>query len=158
MSHVLLFVALLALTTVYAVWRGGAPERIGAAILLVGVIATPIAASASHVRWQQVEVGVMLTDGAALAAFLVLMIWANRLWPIAMTSLLILQLAGHLLKLLDPTLYPFLYWVTATVWGYLMLAVLASGTWLHRRRLRSHGYDNAWSKSWHRTPPSDPGS
>ena len=36
-------------------------------------------------------------------------------------------------------------------WGYLMLFILALGTWRHQQRLAKFGADRSWSTSWRRS-------
>jgi hypothetical protein len=155
-SHVLVFLLLLLFGSAYALWRGGAPERLGAGIILAGVVASALVASGASHRWNSVEFGLLLVDATVLVAFIALLVRANRLWPILMTSLLTLQVAGHFLKGMDPHLYPFLYWMTSSLWGYLMVVVLIAGTYLHRSRLRRLGHDASWNSSWRLSAASDP--
>jgi len=151
MWHVAAFLLLLVVSTVYALWRGGAPERIGAAVVLGGTLASFFAVSGAHARWLNLETGLLIVDATMLAAILILVVRANRLWPIPMAALLIVQVAGHFLKTLDPHIYPFLYWLTSSLWSYLILAILIVATRNHRRRLKRRGRDPSWNGS---SPPS----
>lgn len=147
MWHVAAFLLLLVVSTVYALWRGGAPERIGAAVVLGGTLASFFAVSGAHARWLNLETGLLIVDATMLAAILILVVRANRLWPIPMAALLIVQVAGHFLKTLDPHIYPFLYWLTSSLWSYLILVILIVATRNHRRRLKLRGRDPSWSGS-----------
>lgn len=158
MSHVALFLLLWASCSAYALWRGGAPERVAAGIIIAGVAASAVAASGPGHRWNDVELGLLLVDGLMLAGFIVLIVRANRLWPIAMTALMIVQVTGHLLKGLDPQLYPFLYWMTSSIWSYLVVLLQVPAVWLHQKRLRTHGHDVSWNNSSAPLPMGTPAS
>ncbi|UYY57030.1 hypothetical protein [Sphingomonas sp. S2-65] len=147
MPHVQIFLLLLLASLSYAFWRGGAPERTTAAIFIAGAVGSALAASPAAARWANVELGVLAVDAAMLIAFLALMIKANRLWPILLMGLQTVQVAGHLLRMLDPKLFPFLYWVTSAFWSYAMVVLLVIATFLHSARLRHRGHDAPWSSS-----------
>ncbi len=137
MWHVAVFLILLVASVGYAFWRGGSPERIGAAVLLGGTLASFFAVSGAHARWLNLETGLLIVDAAMMAA------------------LLIVQVAGHFLKTLDPHIYPFLYWLTSSLWSYLVTAILIVATHNHRRRLKKFGQDISWNASSRRSSASD---
>ncbi len=148
MWHVAAFLILLLMSTGYAFWRGGTPERIGAAVVLGGTLASFFAVSGARARWLNLETGLLIVDATMLATVLILVVRANRLWPIPMAALLVVQVAGHFLKTLDPHIYPFLYWLTSSLWSYLVLAILIVATRNHRRRLKIQGRDPSWNASF----------
>lgn len=156
MWHVLAFLILLLASAIYAFWRGGAPERIGAAVVLAGTVASFFAVSGAGARWLNLETGLLIVDATMLAAILILVVRANRLWPIPMAALLIVQVSGHFLKTLDPQIYPFLYWLTSSLWSYLILGILIVATRNHRARLKKQGWDASWSSSSPRSLAIDP--
>lgn len=156
MWHVAAFLILLVVSTGYAFWRGGAPERIGAAVVLGGTLASFFAVSGARARWLNLETGLLVVDATMLAAILILVVRANRLWPIPMAALLIVQVAGHFLKTLDPHIYPFLYWLTSSLWSYLVVAILMVATRNHRRRRKIRGQDPSWNASFSHSSASGP--
>lgn len=141
----------------YALIRGGAPERIGAAIFIAAVIFTGLAASSMEGKaFRSPEFGLLMVDGAMLVAFLILTTTSSRFWPIWMSGLQAVQVAGHLAKLADPGLIYWAYGVAQGLWSYPMMALLAAATWRHRKRLKQTGVDSAWrNSSWRsvRPPP-----
>lgn len=149
----ILFVVLLAACCLYAWWGGGAPERIGAAIMAAGTALSHLAYLASRQNFRQLEAGILLVDIAAYLAFLALALRANRFWPLWMTAFLGVGIAGHLAMQLSPAILPYAYRFVLSVWSYPMLALIAIGTWQHRRRLKLHGIDRSWSSFSHPDGP-----
>jgi hypothetical protein len=144
---------------VYAMLRGGAPERIGISILGVGSILTVVAVSAPAMRFGSVEIGIFLVDFAALVGFLLLALRAERWWPLWVTSLQAIGTAAHAVKLTDPEVIRWAYAFALAFWSYPMLFLLALGTWNHQRRLARFGVDRSWSSSSGRSeqrPPTGP--
>lgn len=152
-----LFVGLLAVVCVYSWWRGGAPERIGAAIFATGSALTHFVLAAAPLRFRSVEYEVLAIDGVGFLAFLILALCANRFWTLWVTGLLGVALVGHLAKLFSPGVLPWAYHVVLSIWSYPILALIAAGTWLHRRRLTRGGADRSWSSFSSRAGPAKPG-
>jgi hypothetical protein len=141
----LVFYALLAVCCVYVARRGGAPEWIGASIIVVGSLLTLAALSNAATIYRSVEVGVFAVDVAALVAFLALALRAERLWPLCIVALQLVGTAGHAVKLVDPQILPLAYAFALRFWGYPMIVLLIVGTWNHQRRLAKFGVDKSWS-------------
>ena len=153
------YYTILGLTCLYALLKGGAPERVGASIIGVGSILTTVALSAPAARFGSVEIGVLLVDIGALGAFLVLSLRAERFWPLCVTALQVIGTAAHAVKLVDPNVIRWAYAIALTLWTYLMLLLLVLGTWNHQRRLARNGVDKSWSTfsgRWDRRPPAGP--
>lgn len=134
----------------YAYWRGAAPERIVATVMLAAVAANMSLALIGPVAFYGVELGIVLIDCAMLAALLGVALRAERFWPIWMTGLQAVALAAHLAKLASPAVMPVAYATMLAFWSYPMMAILAVGTFRHTRRMAAHGADRSWSAS---SPP-----
>ena len=76
--NVLVYTEPLNLCWAYALWRGGAPERIGATILVVGSFLTAAAIDDGRGSFQGVEVGVVVIDICAR--------WPSWRWRCARTG------------------------------------------------------------------------
>jgi hypothetical protein len=150
------FVSLLAVLCLYAWWKGGAPEKIGAAIFAVGTILTHIAAAAPPFRYHSMEHGIFVVDVAAFLAFLLLALCAHRFWTLWVTGLLGVAIVGHVAMLLSPGVLPWAYRVALSVWSYPILALIGTGTMLHQKRLKRYGTDKSWSSFWRRPGPIAP--
>ena len=147
MWHVNLFNGLLAVSIIYALLRGGAPERIGAVILFVGCAATALLYSAIDRRFHALEVGVLIIDIAAALAFLVLLLCSTRFWPAWGCAVQVAAVVVHLLRLVPHTPFAFPYALVLALLGYPLPLILASGVRAHRLRLKTRTFDPAWRNS-----------
>ncbi|HEV2818006.1 MAG TPA: hypothetical protein VGW40_12395 [Allosphingosinicella sp.] len=154
------FTALMLICCAYAFIGGGAPERIGAAIFLIGSVLTYVVLETSPIDFRGVEVGVFIIDVVVFAAFVLLAVRANRYWPLWMSALLGLGVVGHLAMLLHPRVIPWAYAVVLSIWSYPILLLMAAGTFAHQRRLIRNGADPSWTRfsdrPGRRAPPPGP--
>lgn len=158
MLSVELFYIILFACCLYAVWRGGGPERAGAAIFASASILSTAALSGPSGRFVSVEVGVLAVDVAMLVALFALAFLAERLWPLWVTGLQLVGAAGHAVKLVEPEVIPSAYAFVMAFWSYPMLFLLVFGTWNHQQRLRHFGVDKSWSIFFGRSgQPQPPG-
>ena len=67
-------------------------------------------------------------------AFVALALRADRFWPIWVSALLGLGVLAHLGRLAGSGTMPWAYHVVMSIWSYPILALIAAGTWSHRRR------------------------
>ena len=148
------FTALMLACCAYAFAGGGAPERIGAAIFLIGSVLTYVTLEISPIDFRGVEVGVFIIDVVTFAVFILLAVRANRFWPLWMSALLGLGVVGHLAMLLQPHVIPWAYAVVLSIWSYPILLLIATGTHCHQRRLKGNGADPSWTPS--SAPPGPP--
>jgi hypothetical protein len=152
-----IYFAILLGCGVYTILRGAAPERIGAAILLLGSILTLLTLSSVATIYRSLEARVFLVDVVTLVAFLVLALRADRLWPLCITAFQLVGTAGHAVKLVDPQVLPYAYAFALRFWGYPMILMLILGTWNHQKRLARNGVDRSWSISSGRSDRRPPG-
>jgi hypothetical protein len=145
MLHTIVFNALLLASCGYALWRGAAPERAAAAIMLAATLATVAALRAGPNRFATVETGVFAVDIVTFVAFTALALRAQRYWPMWLAALQLDALVTHLAMLLAPRTMPWAYAVLIAGWSYPSLLLLAAGTMRHRQRLSRYGDDPAWS-------------
>ena len=150
MLHHLLFYGLFAASSLYALIRGGAPERLIAAVMILGVALTPAVLNPVSIRFYGIEAGLFALDLLILLAFMAIALRANRFWPMGMVVFHGMSVLGHLLKLADPRLIRTAYLVMLALWVYPQLLLLVLGTWRHRVRLKRTGADPSWRTSSHR--------
>jgi hypothetical protein len=150
MLMIYLFVSIQVATSAYALWRGGAPERIVGALMPIAFIGTVAFQSQFPVRFHGVELGIFIVDCALLIALLAVALRAERYWPIWMTGLQAVAVAAHLATMVSPVM-PIAYALMLSFWTFPMMAILVAGTWRHRRRMAVRGADRSWSSF---SPPS----
>ena len=154
MWHVLSFYALLLGSTVYALGRGGAPERLFALLCILGFAATLLVRTPWPREGGHVELGLLLVDFAMFGALYALSIFSTRFWPIWMTAMQGLSVLAHVMALM-PEPSAFGYQVMEEFWAYPELTLLIVATRRHRRRLAANGTDPSWITSFARSgPPS----
>lgn len=141
----LLFAVLLVLCCGFAGLRGGAPERIGAALLVSAAILSLLLVS-NRVAFSTTEWGIFGIDCALLAGLFALAMFANRYWPLWLTSLQLVTIWSHLAFGTVAAQMPLAYAISSTVWSFPMLIMLALGTHRYQRRIRKFAVECAWSK------------
>jgi hypothetical protein len=146
MSRLILFLVIWLGCCVYALARGGAPERIGATIFLAAALLSLALSEPEGSRFDSVELGVLLVDLSVLAGFLMLALKANRFWPIWMSAMQGVQVLSHFAIAVNATIIPWAYWNAQTLWSYPMLVLLAAATARHQARLGTLGVDPSWRR------------
>lgn len=130
---------------VYALWRGGQPERCVSVIFLIAVPLSFMAYVPDP--WRGVQWIILAIDSTMFVLLVAIAFRANRYWPMGVAAMQLLQVMGHFLKLTDPAMLHVVYWISAVVWAYPMLLLLALGTMRHRNRVKRLGPEPSWSNS-----------
>lgn len=130
------FAPLLLAVTIYALWRGGADERIVAATCLAGTLATMLTVSPLGQRYRGIEEGMFLVDLAVLAGFIAVALRSRRFWPLWVAGLQLTTSLGHMLKGVNHDLLPQAYGAALQFWSYPILVILAVGTYRAHKRMR----------------------
>lgn len=143
--NVLIFLAILAVCCLYALVRGGPPERLGATALIAAVVASHFVPASGPIRFQTIEYGTMAVDMTLLAVIVFIAVRAQRFWPMWMAAILLDTVLTHLL-MLSPKLIPWSYSVMNAAWGYPLPIIIAVGTWRHHMRKQRYGDDPAWNR------------
>lgn len=128
----------------YAIWRGGAPERLAAVVCLLATAATVAGTLPRETHFAALELEVLVIDLVLLAALLGIALKANRFWPIFATGCHSVAVAVHLAKAANPALVGPVYAFASSGTSLLVLLILWAGTLRHRRRLRAYGSDPSW--------------
>ena len=143
MVRILIFNSLYIVSMLFAIARGGAPERIGAAILIADFQLSAWVVAPMSTRFNGVEWPMFAVDSAAFLALYILSLLSTRYWPAWMAAIqgcvALSHLAGLRLEII-----PWAYGMAVAGWAYAMLLILAVGTWRHRQRIRCYGADPAW--------------
>jgi hypothetical protein len=145
MWNVVAYLVLLLGTCLYAVSRGGAPERIAAGIILAAVVLTFVAARQWRWAFTSSETGILTVDIVMLIAVIVLAVRADRYWPMWMAAFLGLGIELQFVMWAAPERHVEIYRVLHFWNAYPTLLLLAIGTWRHQARLAEKGVDPSWS-------------
>lgn len=143
------FNALLALCSIYAFVRGGAPERLVALAFIAAAIATYVAQPAARASYHAVELNILLADAGLLIALVAVALTANRFWPIWIAALQFFALLVHVAKAYQADILPVVYFAVIARIAYPMVIMLALGAMFHFDRVRRHGSDPDWSPLMH---------
>ena len=148
MTRLILFLVLWLASCVYALVRGGGPERIGALTLLAAALLSAFVEEPEGSRFDSIEIGMLLVDLSVFAAFFALALFADRFWPLWMSGMQGVQVFSHFAIAINANIIPWAYWNAQTLWSYPMLLLLAAATAWHRARLRRSGADPSWRRSF----------
>jgi hypothetical protein len=129
----------------YALWHGRSDERMAAGVCLLASIATRFAISPLTERYSNVEIGLLLIDGAVLLAFVAIAIRSNRFWPLWIAGLQLTSSLSHLMKVVEVDLVPRAYAAAAVFWSYPILLIIVVGTWRAHQRGRQDQPSIAYS-------------
>ena len=131
--RMILFAVLLSACLLYALARGGWPERAGALLLAAGSVLTLAVNSPLAERYAGVEIGILVVDVGVLLGFLGIALFSDRYWPLWTTALQLLVVLAHLAKLGDPEMMRNGYGFLMAAWSYPQLLAIALGTMAHQR-------------------------
>jgi len=119
----------------FALWRGGWPERVAGAGILVTAIAAPIVQQSPFMA--DTDLGVFALDLGLFFVLLWVALRSDRWWPLFATAFMLLAVVTHLAVMLSSAIREFTYVTATTLWGYLVVYSLAFGLWeISRRRKR----------------------
>lgn len=138
--------ALLFVSTIIALWKGGAPERWGAAVLLTMCIAQLSLYSFADPRFDSVDWVAVIADLIGLIGFTAIALKANRFWPIFAAALQGISCLAHLARYVEPDFLGLTYvWLKAAPTTTATLLLLIT-TLVHRWRLSVQGHDRSWTE------------
>ena len=127
------YYAILFLVSVYAFLRGRSDERIAVATCILATFATNIVYSPRG-SYVGVELGVLLVDLGALAAFTFLALRSDRFWPLWVAGLQLTTVIAHALKGVQLDLMPQAYAAAARFWVYPIFVIIVVATFRSARR------------------------
>jgi hypothetical protein len=149
MVHIILYEMILIICCAYAFARGGAPERWGAGMMLVASLASLATQSQLFTgSFHKLQVWVFVIDLALLIGLFALSVASTRFWPLWLTGIQLLAVAGHIIRVLDDKTLPLGYQFLVSAGAYPMLLLVALGAWRHRKRLQLYGADRSWRDSF----------
>lgn len=149
--RIAIFVILLLVALGYAAWKGGAPERIMAAIITVLILFDWLFLGNSGSKYQTIDSAHLMLDLIGAISTVALALVAHRFWPMIAAVLHVLPLLAHISRALDVTMDPIAYLTMQVASSWLLPPLLILGTWRHQQRLRRNGSDPSWFASWRRS-------
>lgn len=129
----------------FALWKGGPPERLGAAVLLAMAVIQPMAHLVLPLRFDRFDVVGFVVDLMAFVGMTAIALYADRMWPLWTAALQLLACAAHVVRLLSIDIRLLTYGTMKGWPTFAALFVLVVGTAMHRRRLRRRGSDPSWA-------------
>ncbi|WP_168176216.1 hypothetical protein [Novosphingobium sp. PC22D] len=136
-TKILTFHVLLVLSVILAVWKGDAPERCGAAV----VMAMDCLQLGSILFIPRVYIAVdmvsVVVDGVGFLGFAAIAVHAMRIWPLWAAALQLISLSAHFARHFEIDVEPMVYAVMKSAPTFLVIVVLLIGTlvnWLRRAR------------------------
>ena len=128
----------LVLTSVaaYALLRGRGDERAAALTCVIATIASVLVNSPLTRRFTGVEMGVLVVDLLALAAFTAIALRTNRFWPLWVAGFQLTSTFAHGLKAVHLSLLPQVYAAAERFWVYPIFLAIVVGTWRTQRRVQ----------------------
>ena len=136
---------LLGASCLYALLRGGGPERVCATAFLIATLLTVLVVRPEGIRFASTDLGILTVDVALLILLVGVAIAANRLWPMVMAAMQLVEVAGHIARA-SPIVMPYAYATILAIWSYPMLLLLIVATYRHRRRIAKAGSDPSWRR------------
>jgi hypothetical protein len=133
-AGLVLYLAALAATCLYAFVRGGRTERHAAIALLVAAAATQIGGAIGP-EWVGPSYWIMAVDAALFVAFAVIARRSERFWPVWIAAAQLCGLITHLAVVVHSNVVTELYLLTQPFWVFPILAGIVWGT---RRRHREN--------------------
>ena len=120
----------------YAFLRGRGDERAAALICVVATAASVLVNSPLTRRFTGVEMGVLIVDLLALAAFTAIALRTERFWPLWVAGFQLTSTFAHGLKAIHFSLLPQVYAAAERFWVYPIFLAIVIGTWRTHRRLQ----------------------
>lgn len=126
---------------------GGGPERGIAVIWLFGVNGLDLlyhAISEATFQFAEVDTAHAIMDAIWTVAFVVVAIYANRLYPLCIAAFQLLAATSHVARELAEAITPIAYAVMAFAPSWGILTTMISGFYLHIKRQRKFGAYRSW--------------
>ncbi|MEO5774290.1 MAG: hypothetical protein ABIQ32_09265 [Sphingomicrobium sp.] len=148
MLRAILFLGFFLISFAYSMWRGGAPERLAAMLLLAALIGST---SAGVFRlpggFTSVPIALALVDLLLGIALVALAVRANRLWPIPLAACQLITVLAHAAKLAAPQMFAGGYALLIAISAWPIMGILMFGAYCHRRRIKAGHRDRPWKHS-----------
>jgi hypothetical protein len=132
-----------------AYWKGASPER-QAALVFVSMFVFDRSyhwVFGPGVFILRANLGHIMIDAAALAAFVIVALRANRLYPLWLASFQLMIIVSHIVRAINPAMLNGVYGILAFVPSYLEVLAFGTGILAHIRRQARFGQYRSWQLS-----------
>lgn len=116
-----------ALALLFAVWKGGLPERAGAIVYIAAWLGS--LALSNDTAGPGVRYGVFAMDALATFGYVAIAWRSRRTWAIWAAGFAGLAMASHIAYALDRRIHMYAYLTADIAASYLVLVALLIGTW-----------------------------
>ncbi|MGH7019293.1 MAG: hypothetical protein ACREEY_05410 [Brevundimonas sp.] len=131
--------AFVVLVGLFAILKGGTPEKIGASALLFGWFASLLVQTSGSyfgIQW-----GLFAIDAAVLLVFIALVWKAPRSWPVWACALQLLTVTSHVMVMMNLNPPISAYYTVVNMTGYGIVLSIAIGTFWAWQERRAIGQD-----------------
>lgn len=94
-----------------------------------------------------IDIGHALIDLSALALMGAIALFANRMYTLWIGALQMIAVLAHVARDLETGIAPLVYAIMFIAPSYVQIALLAGGTWAHRKRRNRFGKYSSWRTS-----------
>ena len=150
-----IFLACMLFSIGAALVYGGAPERLGAAVVVLMAFAQFTGHQLSQAAYLNVDMVSLIVDLVGLLGMTAIALHANRIWPLWTAALQLLSCASHVGRDLSSQAEPLVYSILKSSPTFVVFILLMAGTLQHQLRVKRQGQDSPWTPSV-RVPPWAP--
>lgn len=127
------------LVCLFALTKGGPPERIGATVVLSGWFLSILAQQ--YIGYASAQWPVLLIDVIALSIFVALVWKSPRTWPVWASAFQLLSVASHAMVLMKLRPEISAFYTVINMAGYGIIIALGVGTFFAWQERRAIGMD-----------------
>lgn len=138
------YYAVFAFAIIYALWRGGEPERFGIVMLLIGFFVQATAYGVTKIQFETVDLASLLVDIINLVGFTAIALNAKRYWPLVAAALQLLAVLTHCARYVELEITPLVYSIMRTLPTGGVIVLVIVGTAFHVARLKRWAEDPPW--------------
>lgn len=136
-SFLAVFYGTMALALILSWWKGGAPERAGAALILAAALIQWVLRTLFlPPQFDTLDYLPLAIDIFVFGGFVWIGYFAKRYWPLCAAALQLLAIAGHFARAVKSEVEPWAYALMKSAPTFLIFVTLIVGTALHWRRSR----------------------
>lgn len=126
---------LFAFLSLWAIFKGGLPEKAGAVIVMLSFVGGILLRAAGYpLDFIEPSIAHLALIGVFIPVSMMLAVQANRLWPLLFAALVLVEFFGHLSYVIIQTGYGRAYWALTQIPTILQILTFSAGTWMHVRR------------------------